>query len=232
MDIPGKLRADLKRIYGDNDPLNYIEDIMVNAVDLRGEEKMLTVHLRVPSRVEKYVASTAFGCVPPDMLDAMLYGGVTAGVPKAPEKKVQKRDPMELVDFLKPKKIIYSGPKTIVFWPDGTKTMVSLMEGQEHDDYTAYCAAVVKKMFGATHKAKQFIECVAVRPEPKSKKVKEEDQEMMTVEVQTLGSEEVVEVPVKPWEQAQTMPMPGTEDPDWGQKHWAPETLEEDTCNG
>lgn len=234
MDIPGKLRADLKRIYGANDPLNYIEDIMVSAVDPRGAEQMLTVYLRVPARMDKYVASTSFGCVPPDMLDAMLYGTHclgqwdVPGVPKAPEKKSEKKDPMELVDFLKPTKIIYSGPKTIVFWPDGTKTMVSRGEGQEHDDYTAYCAAVVKKMFGATHKAKKFIQSVAVRQESNPRKPKEEPEEMFAVEVQALGSEEVREVPVKPWEQVQTMTMPGTEDPNWGQKHWAPETVEEE----
>ena len=186
MDIPGKLRADLKRIYGANDPLNYIEDVRVESRQMTGfEEDALIVKLRVPTRMEKYVASTNFSRVlPPDMLDALLYGThcmgdwASPGVPKAPEGKPEKKDPMELVDFLKPTKIIYSGPKTIVFWPDGTKTMVSLMEGQEHDDYTAYCAAVVKKMFGATHKAKQFIESVAVRPEPKPKKTKEEDEQM------------------------------------------------------
>jgi hypothetical protein len=191
--------------------------------------------------MERYVDSTGF-CLtmPVDMRNNAFYEtfclgrwdipGVTDPITAPP--KAPKRDPMDLVNFLKPTKIIYSGPKTIVFWPDGTKTMVSRMEGQEHDDYTAYCAAVVKKMFGATHKAKKFIQSVAVRQESNPRKPKEETEEMFTVELQTLGSEEVREVPVKPWETTQTMPMPGTEDPNWGQKHWAPETLEEDTCNG
>ena len=203
MDIPGKLREDLKRIYGDADPLNYIEDIMVKAVDLRGEEKILTVNLRVPARWEKYMASTSFGRITPEMMDALMYGNWNVPQREQPEVKL---DPMMASDFFKPEKIIYSGPKTIVFWRDGTKTVVSLGEGQEHDEYTAYCAAVAKKMFGATHKVKKFIDSVAVRPKPKAKKDKYEQMEMI--------------------------PMPGTEDPNWGQKHWAPETLEEDTCNG
>lgn len=53
--------------------------------------------------------------------------------------------------------VIYSGPKTIIMWKDGTKTMVSPSEDQQIDDYAAFCAAVVKKMFGATHKAKKFL---------------------------------------------------------------------------
>ena len=176
MDIPGKLRADLKRIYGANDPLNYIEDIMVEATDLRGEEKMLTVKLRVPARMDKYVASTSFGCVPPYMLNAMLYGTHCLSDWKVPQCKPQEKRPedLEVAVFTMPKKIIYSGPKTVVIWPDGSKTMVSLMEGQEHDEYGAFCAAVVKKMFGATHKAKKFLEKVAVRPEPKPKKAEKE----------------------------------------------------------
>lgn len=217
MDIPGKLRADLKRIYGNCDPLNYIENVKVEPRCITGaEENSLIVKLRVPTRMERYVDSNGFGyTMPVDMENGAFYEtlclgrwdipGVTSPI-TAPAKE-QKRDPMELVDFLKPTRIIYSGPKTIVFWPDGTKTMVSLMEGQEHDDYTAYCAAVVKKMFGATHKAKKFIESVAVHPEPKPKKDKTETPEEA----------------VKPWDQVQTMPMPGTEDPDWGKKHWCPD---------
>lgn len=192
MDIPGKLREDLKRIYGANDPLNYIEDIKVEPRQMTGfEEDGLIVKLRIPTRMEKYVASTAFSRVlPPDILNSLLHGTHCLGDWNVPQPviKVNTADLVEAIGFLKPKKIIYSGPKTIVFWPDGTKTIVSLGEGQEHDEYTAYCAAVVKKMFGATHKAKKFINSVAVRPEPKVKKDKYEQMEMM--------------------------PMPGTEDPD------------------
>lgn len=42
------------------------------------------------------------------------------------------------------KKVIFSGPKTIVLWADGTKTIVS-------------CGAVVKKLFGSTTHAKKVL---------------------------------------------------------------------------
>jgi hypothetical protein len=221
MNLNRLLRKDFTRLFRGADPLDYIQDIRIEEIP---DETRCVVIFKVPQVPPYFVARPdvygAFSDPIRTELRRMTEEAIAAatlgefnwrGSQKAPDPKpeVKKIDPMEAVDFLKPKKIIYSGPKTIVFWPDGTKTKVSLMKGHEHDEYGAFCAAVVKKMFGATHKAKKFLESVAVRPEPKPKKVKEDKYAHM-----------------------ETMPMPGTEDPNWGQKHWAPETLEEDTCNG
>ena len=208
MDIPGKLRADLKRIYGNCDPLNFIEDAKVEPRCVTGaEEDSLIVKLRVPSRMEKYVASTGFSrTMPVDMVDALRYSihamgdwkipGVTCPINEQPVE-VKKHKPMPVTPLM-PERVIYSGPKTITIWPDGTKTIVSLMEGQEHDEYGAFCAAVVKKMFGATHKAKKFLDTIKSYKASNPRKPKEEPEEVFTVEVQTLGCEEVREVPVTP----------------------------------
>lgn len=56
------------------------------------------------------------------------------------------------------KRIIYSGPKTIVFWTDGTKTIVSCGEGETFDEYYGFCAAFAKKMFGSTSRVKKLVE--------------------------------------------------------------------------
>lgn len=201
MNLSQILRKDLTRLFKGADPLDYIQDIRIEETP---EETRCVASFKVP-QVPPYLncRQKVYGVFPDPvqselhrMTDAAIAAAMLGefnwrGAQKAPEPKpVQKKiDPMEAVDFLKPKRIIFSGPKTIVFWPDGTKTIVSLMEGQEHDEYTAYCAAVVKKMFGATHKAKKFLESVAVRPEPKPKKVKEE----------------------KPWEQTGKIPVPSEE---------------------
>ena len=242
MDIPGKLREDLKRIYGANDPLNYIEDVRVESRQTTGfEEDALIVKLRVPTRMEKYVASTSFSRVlPPDVLNSVFYGTHCLGnwgVPEPKPVEYKKHNPMP-VTLPMPKRIIYSGPKTIVIWPDGSKTMVSLMEGQEHDEYGAFCAAVVKKMFGATHKAKKFLESVSVRPAPKPKKVKEEPIQVETVQEELIQEEvvppsKIVQKKDK-YADMETIPMPSTEDPDWGRKHWCPDApvlAEEDSCD-
>ena len=64
-------------------------------------------------------------------------------------------DEMKNVDV---KKIIFSGPKTIVLWTDGTKTIVSMSKDElRFDPEAAFCAAYTKKMFGTNSKIKRII---------------------------------------------------------------------------
>ena len=64
-------------------------------------------------------------------------------------------DEMKNVDV---KKIIFSGPKTIVLWSDGTKTIVSMRKDElRFDPEAAFCAAYTKKMFGSNSKIKRII---------------------------------------------------------------------------
>ena len=56
--------------------------------------------------------------------------------------------------------IIFNPPATIVFWTDGTKTVVKCMEGQEFEKYAGFAMACMKKMFGSTSHAKAIMaEC-------------------------------------------------------------------------
>ena len=55
------------------------------------------------------------------------------------------------------KKVIYSGPKTIILWADNTKTIVSCGEADSYDYYSGFCAAVVKKLFSSTTHAKKVL---------------------------------------------------------------------------
>lgn len=55
------------------------------------------------------------------------------------------------------KQVIFSGPKTIVFWLDETKTIVSCGEGDNNDPYAGFCAAVTKRVFGSTSQAKKVL---------------------------------------------------------------------------
>lgn len=56
------------------------------------------------------------------------------------------------------KQVIFSGPKTIILWKDGTKTIATCGEGDHYDKYAGFCAAVTKKMFGSTSKVKKIID--------------------------------------------------------------------------
>lgn len=63
--------------------------------------------------------------------------------------------------------IIFNDPATIVFWEDGTKTVVKCMEGEKFERYAGFAMACMKKMFGSTGAAKRIMEesYEAVSPE-------------------------------------------------------------------
>lgn len=46
------------------------------------------------------------------------------------------------------KNVIFNDPATIVFWKDGTKTVVKVMEGDEFDPHTGLAQAICKKALG------------------------------------------------------------------------------------
>lgn len=61
------------------------------------------------------------------------------------------------VTRLIPNKIIKNGRATIVLWPDGTKTVVKLAEGDEPSDYAAFTAALAKKVYGSNSRIKAIL---------------------------------------------------------------------------
>lgn len=78
---------------------------------------------------------------------------------------------------VEPQKIVYSGNRTIVFWNDGTKTIVKLRDGDEFDEYLGFIAAYAKKMFGSTHKLKKLIKSIShynKKKEPKKATISDE----------------------------------------------------------
>lgn len=73
------------------------------------------------------------------------------------ERHSRMRCKREALPFPDLKRVIFSGPKTIILWADGTKTIVSCGDGETYDHYTGFCAAVVKKLFGSTTHAKKVL---------------------------------------------------------------------------
>ena len=43
-------------------------------------------------------------------------------------------------------KIVYNGPATIVFWTDGTKTVIKCHEGDQFDEVTGFLLCCLRKM--------------------------------------------------------------------------------------
>ena len=72
---------------------------------------------------------------------------------------------------LEPERIIHSGPATIVFWNDKTKTVVKCSENDIYDEYEAFCAALAIKMFGSNSHLKKMIRDRAEDRTPKKEEV-------------------------------------------------------------
>ena len=67
-------------------------------------------------------------------------------------------------------RIIFNPPATVVYWIDGTKTVVKTMEGDRFEKYAGFAMACMKKMFGSTGTAKNIMKEFDSTPEPKPKK--------------------------------------------------------------
>lgn len=57
-----------------------------------------------------------------------------------------------------PKEIIYNDTATIVYWTDGTKTVVKCNENDEYSEYAGFVAAVAKKMYGGANAINRLID--------------------------------------------------------------------------
>ena len=84
-------------------------------------------------------------------------------------------DPVEVFHIV-PEKILKSNNATIVFWKDGTKTLVRCAEGTEPNDYNAFTAALAIRLFGSNTHLKKVIQDKTVAQKlkkPKNKPVQE-----------------------------------------------------------
>lgn len=68
-----------------------------------------------------------------------------------------------------PERILKSGSATIVFWKDGTKTIVKCAKDEEPNDYNAFTAALAIKLFGTNSHVKKIIKNKTVIQEKKGK---------------------------------------------------------------
>ena len=104
--------------------------------------------------------------------------------------RIYNRREVNAVDpFYVPKRIIYNNPATIVFWKDGTKTVVKKAAKEPYNKYNAFCAALAKKIYGNNSRVNALVssgedqvkkkkDCPFVRDEKGrwvSKKVKKKD---------------------------------------------------------
>lgn len=80
-------------------------------------------------------------------------------------------DPLPKAVPLTPKRILRSGIATIVFWEDGSKTVVKRSPDEPDNEYAAFTAALAIRIFGSNSKVKKVIKTKT--EEQKSKEVAE-----------------------------------------------------------
>ena len=78
--------------------------------------------------------------------------------------------------FQKPTRIVFNNTTTVVFWPDGTKTISKLMDGDKFDPEHGVAMCIAKKLFGSHSGFKKFVEKNSYDQENESKIKKLSDQ--------------------------------------------------------
>lgn len=68
------------------------------------------------------------------------------------------RVPTGLTTVNIPKKIIFNDPATIVYWADGTKTVVKTMPGTEFNEYYGFVCALAKHIYGTNSSINHIID--------------------------------------------------------------------------
>ena len=88
------------------------------------------------------------------------------------------------------KRVIFNDPATIVYWNDGTKTIVKAQKGEKFDPYIGFCTAVAKRMLGNNSRIKKIVDNAQYDSMINSKKVKKANKD---VEKATENIEKAIE---------------------------------------
>jgi hypothetical protein len=123
------------------------------------EKQKMIAFLRNPQPIELHFEKAD---VPPDLFWAV-----------GPDGQFHTDDEDEYEDdeiSVWPDRIVKSGKATIVFWEDGTKTVVKRSDDEPDNEYNAYLAALGKRIYGSNSALKRLIRDYTVVQKPKKAK--------------------------------------------------------------
>lgn len=91
----------------------------------------------------------------------------------------------ENVFGLYPKHIYYyDNDYTTVLWNDGTRTTVKLSDDDIYDEYSAFCAALAKRIYGSNSRIKKIIKTQGRTPLSKEDKKRRKEERKMRAEME------------------------------------------------
>ena len=79
--------------------------------------------------------------------DKIKLAGITAS-----DTLIPKSSPKPTNYLPEIKNVKFNGPATIVFWADGTKTVVKCQDGDDYSEEVGLAMCIAKKVFGNTSK--------------------------------------------------------------------------------
>lgn len=85
-----------------------------------------------------------------DLNDATVYAILSNGRREA-IKKIEDLETYGANKYIKIRKVIFSGPATIVFWYDGSKTVVKCTKGDHLNYEMGIAMCTLKKLFGDSY---------------------------------------------------------------------------------
>lgn len=85
-----------------------------------------------------------------------LKNGLVANI--VPVNDPYKISKSMLTPTTKVDRIVFNDPATIVFWKDGTKTIVKCSDNENFNPYFGFCAAVAKRVFGNNSQVRKMVE--------------------------------------------------------------------------
>jgi len=80
--------------------------------------------------------------------------------------------PQKKVINIIPKRIVKNGPALVVFWEDGTKTVVKRKKGEQDNVYHAFTAALAKKLYGSNSAINRIVDSIIDETKKSDKKNK------------------------------------------------------------
>ncbi len=96
-------------------------------------------------------------CVPYSPYEGSLVLNGTLCLDQSFAKKLWLSKEEKLALEYTPKKVIFNNPATIVYWQDGTKTVVKASD-ETYDPEAGFTSALAKKIFGSRNRYKKIIE--------------------------------------------------------------------------
>ena len=108
-------------------------------------EKALSRIVKTPVKLIDYVQG-----VIEKQGNPAVYNFSLEAISDAKENQIPAENDIAFWGIPDVEKILFSPPHTIVFWGDGSSTVVKCMKGQKFDSYTGFAMACMKKMFGST----------------------------------------------------------------------------------